>query len=467
MSYPITITNYDGSTGTITYDSSAASGWYVLAIKRYNDIVYAGGVELFSGTGNTFTQDDLKANRIPYNDTNYSILFIQDDWSADASAGYAMTPETGASTYITPTTIDANGLITFTTNEIFNRVGDFDDRHYLIVFLWSPSGYVADYQPVTPTVVSDNGDGTYTCTYLFNSAAETGHYVPGGFVTFRQGHSSPNDISSPWLYVTGYTPNLPVITITGIDDTNLYYTSNQNASEILVFVYDTNENMVGVGHMNLTSAANSVAINWFWTEPTAFDSGNTVYLTISNGQTFVSNVFTLGGDVAPPCFPAGQKLLTTEGFKNVEDVKTGDRAITSDKRIVKVKAYTYDVMGTEQTAPYKISAHAFGTNNPPNDICLSPWHALQVGNNAWQKPRIARMFNNRVQQYDVDKPVSYYHFETPDYLRDNLIVNGAVVESYEGHQLKTVKQNTYTFNDTTRTFSRITKADIKRNTLSK
>jgi hypothetical protein len=37
--------------------------------------------------------------------------------------------------------------------------------------------------------------------------------------------------------------------------------------------------------------------------------------------------------------------------------------------------------------------------------------------------------NSKVKQYDVGKPVNYWHIECDDYLKDNLICQGMVVES--------------------------------------
>jgi hypothetical protein len=71
---------------------------------------------------------------------------------------------------------------------------------------------------------------------------------------------------------------------------------------------------------------------------------------------------------------------------------------------------------------------------PPADLRLSPLHAFQTKKGLWHAPRYA--FNAKAQQYGVGIPVTYYHVECPNYFRDNLIVDGCVVESYAGKQVR-------------------------------
>jgi hypothetical protein len=47
-------------------------------------------------------------------------------------------------------------------------------------------------------------------------------------------------------------------------------------------------------------------------------------------------------------------------------------------------------------------------------------------------------FNDKVKQYGVGVPVDYYHVECPNYFTDNLVVDGCVVESFAGKQVKDV-----------------------------
>jgi len=61
-------------------------------------------------------------------------------------------------------------------------------------------------------------------------------------------------------------------------------------------------------------------------------------------------------------------------------------------------------------------------------------HAILDNKGVWHIPQVAAKDNDKVTQYDVGKPVTYYHIECPDFYRDNLIAEGAVVESFKNKQ---------------------------------
>jgi parallel beta-helix repeat protein len=136
-----------------------------------------------------------------------------------------------------------------------------------------------------------------------------------------------------------------------------------------------------------------------------------------------------------PCFPAGTRILTPTGYRIVDELRTGDTVSTADGRSVSIKMYS-DVIEspTEKVAPYLIPAHCYGPNMPPADLRLSPLHAFQTQKGLWHVPRHA--FNDKVRQYGVGISVTYYHIECPNYFRDNLIVDGCVVESFAGKQVR-------------------------------
>jgi hypothetical protein len=136
-----------------------------------------------------------------------------------------------------------------------------------------------------------------------------------------------------------------------------------------------------------------------------------------------------------PCFPAGTRILTAEGYKVVECLTTDDKVQTADGRQVRPTIFKIPLhKTTTDTAPYRIEAGAFGASYPPHDICLSPLHAVLDNKGVWHIPQVAAKDNDKVIQYDVGKPVTYYHIECPDFYSDNLIAEGAVVESFKNKQ---------------------------------
>lgn len=145
---------------------------------------------------------------------------------------------------------------------------------------------------------------------------------------------------------------------------------------------------------------------------------------------------TVTGGSGVPCFTADSKLLTPAGYSAAKDIKTGDLLMTADGRQVPIKAFTFTVKTDKTSAPYFIPKNSLARNVPANDLRLSPWHAICLGNGLWQKPQSAAELNpGSVTQYDIGKDVQYYHFEAPNYFTDNFICEGTVVESFSSKQL--------------------------------
>jgi hypothetical protein len=129
-----------------------------------------------------------------------------------------------------------------------------------------------------------------------------------------------------------------------------------------------------------------------------------------------------GGGGGIPCIPAGQRILTPQGYKPVETLKQGDLIQTSDGRSVPVRLYSTTIeKTTEETAPIRIGA----------SLLLSPMHAFKVNKRGWMIPKLAVLKNlYDAKQEPLGETITYYHVETSNYLRDNLVVEGTVVEGY-------------------------------------
>jgi hypothetical protein len=155
-----------------------------------------------------------------------------------------------------------------------------------------------------------------------------------------------------------------------------------------------------------------------------------------------------------PCFTAACSLLTPTGYKRVTEIMTGDLIVTQDQRHVRVIAYRFQVMGTERTAPYRISKNTLGEHD---EVHLSPFHAIRISDQ-WNYPPVLQFyFPDKIEQYDLGKQITYYHFETPDYANDHLVCNGLVVDSYSGQQIQSNKP-VYLFHKETCAFQRIIQA---------
>lgn len=166
-------------------------------------------------------------------------------------------------------------------------------------------------------------------------------------------------------------------------------------------------------------------------------------------STGINTPFLQSGTI-PPCFVAGTRILTPTGYKCVETLKDHDEVVTSNGRTVTIKVYKTTIGKTdEDTAPYVIPKDAFGLNNPDEDLHLSGKHIIQDGRGVWQAP----MYISCARQYGVGSPMTYYHIECPDYFHDDLIANGAVVESFRNKQ--GTSEVSYTWNEELRGYTRV------------
>ena len=142
-----------------------------------------------------------------------------------------------------------------------------------------------------------------------------------------------------------------------------------------------------------------------------------------------------GGGGGVPCFPRGSPILTADGYKLVETLTKDDTVRTADGRDVPIKLYSFIIQNPDSdSAPYRIQAGALGHYYPPQDVCLSPRHTIQDSRGIWQIPKRLAIHNPLVQQYRIGLPVEYFHIECPDFFTDDLVVGGAIVESYKNRQ---------------------------------
>lgn len=138
-----------------------------------------------------------------------------------------------------------------------------------------------------------------------------------------------------------------------------------------------------------------------------------------------------------PCFVKGTRVLTGRGFVAVEDLVYDDMIQTDDGRTVPFALASRTVeLTTPTSAPYRISAHAFGPNNPAIECCLSPTHAFQIAPAIWHFPEMAARKLSGIQQYGLGEACTYYHIKLPDYFTDNIIVEGGLVAESFGSDLE-------------------------------
>ena len=185
-----------------------------------------------------------------------------------------------------------------------------------------------------------------------------------------------------------------------------------------------------------TLAVTDSSDNIFATSIGIVTNGSYIWTTDFSDSRVINYAVPFSGGGGPSvCFVKGTRILTSEGYKFVEDLNNEDLALTPDGRLVSMKIISFTIKNpTTETAPYRIEAGSLGHYVPPEDICVSSLHAIQDSRGVWQIPMYLAKHNPGVYQYGVGQPVTYYHIECPNFFGDNLIANGLVTESYKNKQ---------------------------------
>ena len=157
-----------------------------------------------------------------------------------------------------------------------------------------------------------------------------------------------------------------------------------------------------------------------------------------------------------PCFAEGTRVLTQSGYKAIETLTADDRIVTSDRRIIAFKRMKTTLRTTtKRTAPYLVQPHAFGHNLPAAPVRLSPIHKIQIGKGRWISPEVAARTNPLVTQCEIGGPITYYHIECENYLRDNLVTEGLTVESFGSRKAVGGRKDIYTWNERLNAYTRV------------
>lgn len=175
----------------------------------------------------------------------------------------------------------------------------------------------------------------------------------------------------------------------------------------------------------------SIAIN-----SVSYNLGNTVVL--GNRTFIVAFTGSVGllaqssGTPTVPCIVEGQNVLTPDGYRKIETLNHGDLIVTAEGSAVPVKIYkTVIKHTTKENAPIKIDING-------KSIQVSPHHAYKINSSGWMFPSVALNAEfPGVTQMPLGERVVYYHLETPNYLRDDIVLEGAVVESLGTNYVKT------------------------------
>lgn len=177
-------------------------------------------------------------------------------------------------------------------------------------------------------------------------------------------------------------------------------------------------------------------------------------LLAQNAVTFANPTTITMPTVIIPCYARGSKVLTSTGYKLIEDIRAGDFVVSegrfpkgyrldignnrTNQQVLFVGHFTPDSM-TLDSRPIVIRKHALGIQIPFEDTRVSPEHCVLDHNKIYR----ARVLINhtRIYQDTECESVEYYHILLNGHHLIN--VNGMQAESLNGHSfLNTFETNT-------------------------
>lgn len=171
-----------------------------------------------------------------------------------------------------------------------------------------------------------------------------------------------------------------------------------------------------------------------------------------------------------PCIPGWMRVLTPSGWKEISSLKTGDNIITDKmKQVPIMKIYDTKSRVSEETAPYRFEVGSICGGYPSAPFDISPTHAIALPKGGWIIPKHAALSGIKAKQHSIGEVIHYYHVELPDYLNDNLVLEGGtVVESFGVNWLKRQPKGTvvYTFDNRAKVFKRMSGTELVKTTSS-
>ena len=171
-------------------------------------------------------------------------------------------------------------------------------------------------------------------------------------------------------------------------------------------------------------------------------SSGTYIIYVSNTGSYNLSTLTLvvSGGPSPsssvPCLLENTKVLTPEGYLDVQNLKQGDFIITSDNRQVKiVKIFSTCVDGSNETYPCVIPKDSISIGVPKEEFRISPFHLIKF-DKFWILPYNCFSLDSSLQK------IKYFHIKLPNYITDHLVINnGIVVESLAESPRETIEYN--------------------------
>jgi hypothetical protein len=137
------------------------------------------------------------------------------------------------------------------------------------------------------------------------------------------------------------------------------------------------------------------------------------------------------------CYCGGTLILSERGDVPVEDLAIGDMVVTADgtqkpirwigRRTIRTHGGRYLFADPLLVNPIRIRAGALGENLPRRDLCVSPEHAILIGDILVQAGALVNG-KSIVREDHLPEVLTYYHVELAEHAL--IIAEGVAAESF-------------------------------------
>lgn len=206
------------------------------------------------------------------------------------------------------------------------------------------------------------------------------------------------------------------------------------SADLGIIIYDT----TFFSTSNNVNYYNDISFSFSWNyDATAYNNANVVEVIEEYDPVFIDPYSGL-----IPCFLKDTNILTTKGYKKVQDLVPGkDKLVDHKKKVIEcleVKKYVKQNDGKEY--PHRIPRGSqlskdFTCNE---DLFLTYNHCVYLPNNNMYAP--VSMMKNIKQHITSDPYFVYYHVFTNNYFADTIIANGIPCETHSKYTFRYLRE---------------------------
>ncbi|ADO67277.1 hypothetical protein crov244 [Cafeteria roenbergensis virus] len=181
--------------------------------------------------------------------------------------------------------------------------------------------------------------------------------------------------------------------------------------------YNT-ESLITISIVNESIDPNEDTVEWYGESPSPYSGARTNFFYTPSGTISSETI---------ACLTDTCNILTPTGYVNVSNLIKGDYVLTSFNKEVQIESiFINTIPAINKGIPYKIPKNLLGNNCPMIDTYISDNHAYKI-NNKWTLLK----YENLKQTWN-NPTVTFYHIKLSDCYIDYLIVNGGIMESWDG-----------------------------------